>query len=237
LSNTLDLHILDAREAPRYGFSEVAQYLGVPVSTVRAWTIGQDYRSRRDGRKVFRPVIELPDPEEKLLSFSNLVEVHLLDAIRRGYRVPLPRVRTGLEYLREKFSSPHPLLDHELTTNSRDLFIREWGQLINISQAGQVAIREFLDAYLERIDRDDVGIPIRLYPFTRKRDLREPRHISIDPTVAFGRPVLAGTNIAATVIVERYKSGESILELADDYGREAGEIEEAIRLIVPPLAA
>jgi hypothetical protein len=35
--------------------------------------------------------------------------------------------------------------------------------------------------------------------------------------------------IATDVIAQRYKAGESIAELADDYDRSQGEIEEAIR--------
>ena len=51
----------------------------------------------------------------------------------------------------------------------------------------------------------------------------------IDPGVAFGRPVLAGTSIPTIAIAERFKAGESEAELALDYGREESEIEEAIR--------
>ncbi len=80
-----------------------------------------------------------------------------------------------------------------------------------------------------RIERDPHGLPIRLYPFTRPGDLDQPRAVVIDPRVSFGRPVLAGTGIATAVIAERYKAGESTAELAQDYGREQAEIEEAIR--------
>ena len=73
------------------------------------------------------------------------------------------------------------------------------------------------------------GFALRLYPFTRKRQLEEPKVVVIDPFVSFGRPVLAGTGIPTAVIADRYKAGESIDQLADDYGRQRGEIEEAIR--------
>jgi uncharacterized protein (DUF433 family) len=51
----------------------------------------------------------------------------------------------------------------------------------------------------------------------------------IDPQVSFGRPVLVGTGIPTAVIAGRYKAGESMDALADDYGRQRFEIEEAIR--------
>ena len=62
-----------------------------------------------------------------------------------------------------------------------------------------------------------------------KHDLREPKVVVIDPRISYGRPVLAGTGIPTAVVAERYKAGESIDELAEDYGRSRKEIEETIR--------
>jgi uncharacterized protein (DUF433 family) len=90
-------------------------------------------------------------------------------------------------------------------------------------------MREMLAAHLKRIDRDAAGAPIRLYPFTRKHDLEEPRVVMMDPRVQYGRPVLVRSGIPTAVVAERYKAGESIQDLATDYGREPREIEEAIR--------
>jgi uncharacterized protein (DUF433 family) len=51
----------------------------------------------------------------------------------------------------------------------------------------------------------------------------------IDPFVAFGRPTIEGSGVPVTSVIERYRAGESIEELADDYEIETGKIEEAIR--------
>jgi uncharacterized protein (DUF433 family) len=90
-------------------------------------------------------------------------------------------------------------------------------------------MRELLEAHLRRIERDERGLAVRLFPFTRRRELDEPRVVVIDPRVSFGRPVLVGTGIPTSVIADRYKAGESMDQLADDYGRPRLEIEEAIR--------
>ena len=230
----------DARELPSYGFSEAAHYLRIPTSTLRAWALGQDYRTR-EGVKLFKPVIDLPDQKLKFLSFMNLVEAHVLDAIRRDHHIPLPKVRMALNYLKKGFPSAHPLTDHKFETDGLDLFVEKYGQLINISRTGQLAIRKFLEAHLRRIVRDSAGSPLRLYPFTRKRQaeewMDEPRAVVIDPYISFGRPVLSGTGIPTAIIAERYKAGESIEELADDYGRPSSEIQEAIRCELPSKAA
>ena len=83
--------------------------------------------------------------------------------------------------------------------------------------------------YLRRIERDPHGIPIRLYPFTRDPEADEPRAVVIDPRISFGRPVLAGTGIATVIVAERFNAGESMEDLAVDYGRGRSDIEEAIR--------
>lgn len=225
---TFDKHF-DAREIPSYSVMEAAHYLRIPRTTIRDWVSGRHYRSTA-GVRFSRPIIQIPDPAVKLLSFMNLVEIHVLDAIRRTHDIPLEKVRAAMMYLAKQFPSRHPLADQEFVTDGLNLFIKKFSQLINISQEGQLAIQEVLQAHLHRIDRDFKGIPVRLYPFTWKRKLHEePRAVVIDPLVSFGRPVLTGTGIPTAMIAERYKAGESMDDLAEDYGRRRLDIEEAIR--------
>ena len=218
----------DPRLLPAYTIAEAAHYLRIPIPTLRSWVVGR-YYPVKGGRRFFQPVIALPRKSRYLLCFVNLVEAHVLDSIRSRVNVQLQKVRTGVAYLKKQFRDDHPLADHLIETDSRDLFLRKFGQLINISQEGQLALREVLDAYLQRIERDDSGVAMRLYPFTRKRELDEPRVVVIDPRISFGRPVLVGTGIPTAVIADRYKAGESIDDLARDYHRGRLEIEEAIR--------
>ena len=47
--------------------------------------------------------------------------------------------------------------------------------------------------------------------------------------VAANHPPVIAAGIPTALVAERYKAGESIDELAEDYGRSRKEIEEAIR--------
>jgi len=94
---------------PAYGINEAAHYLGVPKATLRSWVLGRPYPTGAR-KRFFRPVIELPTEEERLLSFQNLVEAHVLDAIRRVHGVTFGRVRKAVEYLKKQFGSRHPLI-------------------------------------------------------------------------------------------------------------------------------
>jgi uncharacterized protein (DUF433 family) len=219
----------DLREIAAYSIAEAAHYLRIPVATLRSWVRGRYYPTEH-GRSFFRPLIELPDPNLGSLSFINLVEAHVLDAIRREHNVPLPKVRIALDYVNRLFPVPHPLANHNFQTDGVDLFLSFFETLVAVSQAGQLAMKEMLAAHLRRVERDASGQAVRLYPFTRKRELDEPKIIVIDPYISFGRPAIARRGIATSIVAERYKAGESIDELTQDYNCERGEVEEAVRV-------
>ena len=214
----------DPRELPAYTISEAAHYLAVPAATIRYWSVGRDD---------YAPLIEVPEHVPTLLSFLNLTELHVLAAIRRKHEVKMPSIRRAIQYLAahagQAMDRRHPLISRELETDGLDLFTEQYGQLINISRAGQTAMREIISAAHRRIDRDPAGVPIKLYPFTRTAMDETPTMVVIDPRLSAGRPVIAGTGLATQLIAERYKAGESISDLARDYERGNEEIEEAIR--------
>lgn len=218
-------HILDV---PAYSVAEAAHYLLIPSATLRSWVRGRRYPVA-DGTARFEPVIELPVGQESRLSFTNLVEAHVLDAIRREHGVQLQRVRSALRYMQQQLGMEHPLASRVMLTDGVDLFVERYAQLINVSRAGQLAMGQALSAYLRRVDWSRAGFAIRLYPFTRKRDLEEPKAVVIDPEVSFGKPVLVGTGIPTSTVAERYKAGESVDELAVDYDIRREQVEEAIR--------
>jgi uncharacterized protein (DUF433 family) len=218
----------DVRELPAYGVAEAAHYLLVPRATLRSWVAGMSYGTGTE-RKLFKPVIRPAATSPVALSFINLTEAHVLAAIRRKHRVDMPAVRRAIDYLKKEFGSPHPLADHKFETNGVDLFVERFGQFMSVSQGGQLAVRELLEAHLRRIDRDEKGFPLRLYPFTRIGGTQQPKNIVIDPFISFGRAVITGTGVSTALVAERFKAGESADELANDYGCDREKIEEAIR--------
>jgi uncharacterized protein (DUF433 family) len=207
-------------EVALYAVRDAARYLGVPPATLRAWVFGQ---------RGFRSVIRPADSRSRDLAFINLVEAHVLDGLRRQHRLSLEKVRTAMACLTREFRSDRPLIEHKLSTDGLDVFVELYGRLINASRENRLAIRRVLEAYLRRIEWDEHGRVARLYPFTRALEFDEPRVVVIDPRVAFGCPVIAGTNIPTAIVTQRWKAGEPIEELARDYGRQTLEIEEALR--------
>lgn len=211
----------DHRFYPAYSISEAASYVNVPQSTVRYWSVGHSGHPGILKVAQRRPII--------LLSFINLVELHVLSGIRSIHGVSLPHVRTALRYVAREFKLEHPLVEQQFETDGVDLFVQKYGKLINASKGGQIGLAEILRHALQRVDRDEHGLPVKLYPYTHTDLNSSPTIVVIDPERAGGRPSLAKSGIAIQIVAERYKAGDSIAALVKDYGRSQEEIEEAIR--------
>lgn len=209
------------RTTAAYSMGEAAHYLNLPPTTLRAWCLGQ---------RGFRAVIRLDGKSPWALSFLNLVEAHVLAAIRREHKVPLPAVREALKYVQDHLDLHRPLVQAAFETDGVSLFVERLGQLINASKEGQTAMREILQAHLRRIERDGKGLPIKLFLFTRRDGTAQaPSPIVVDPRISFGRPVLVGRSVPTAVLADRFKAGDSLRELAEDYEAPSEAIEEAIR--------
>jgi len=215
----------DPIELPVCSLSEGAAWLQLPVSTVRAWALGQ---ASAAGAKRSPPVIEIADAARRDLSFQNLVELHVLAAIRRQHRISLQNVRKAVAFLRKRLGTRHPLAARAMLTDGRDLLVEIGPDLVNASRAGQFEMA-IVDAYLERIEFNKRGELLRLYPFTSQSLATDRRSVVIDPRIQFGRPCLRGTGVPTAVVAERFLAGESIASLVEDYGIAAAQIEEALR--------
>ena len=218
-------------DVPSYKVSEASHLLKLNASTVRAWCFGQRYRDRQGSQKPFVPVIAAADPAGRLLSFSNLCELHILGAITRNYRIPLQRVRPALNYVRKQMDEPRPLLAADFRSNGIELFLDHAEHLVSVSRGGQTAMRGDFERALDRIERGGAGNPVLLFPFTRSPEAAtsQPKTVLIDPQIAFGRPVLASARVRTEVIHDRFGAGDSPAEMAKDYGVSEADILEALR--------
>lgn len=216
----------DPRDVPAYLPTEAARYLRIPPATLRSWVLGRAY-PRGSGIAHFDPLILLPESSTNALSFNNIVEAHVLNALRRQHAVSIHDVRTALDYAEKELGIKRLLLREELRTTGGQVFLKRYGQLINLSRSGQIAMEKLLEAYLRRVEWDQSSVPVRLFPFVAPDD-ETPRKVVIDPRVAFGRPVIWPSAISTSTIVERIDAGESQEAVAADYGLNNDEVEEAV---------
>lgn len=217
----------DPRNAPAYQIVEAARYLRLPPATLRAWTLGRAYPTSSGGGR-FQPLIRPAAGNPVLLSFSNLIEAHVLRALRTDHGVSVKDVRKALQFAESRLSIDRLLLSPELRSRAGEVFLDRYGELINLSASGQLAIRHVLEAHLRRVEWDARNLPIRLHPFLLGDAPDEARPIVIDPRVSFGRPMLSASGVSTAAIAGRIDAGESRDEVAADYGVAVSEIDAAV---------
>jgi hypothetical protein len=112
-----------------------------------------------------------------VLSFWNLIEAHVLRALRTDHGVTLSAARKAVDYAEKEFGIDRLLLSPELKSSAGHLFLERYGELVNLSLSGQLAMRKVLEAHLARVDYK-AGFPVRLRPsvFCRHGACREPDH-------------------------------------------------------------
>jgi uncharacterized protein (DUF433 family) len=216
----------DRREQPAYLLAEAARYLKLPVATLRSWVVGRHYPAA--GRvERFHPLLKPASAEPSLLSFWNLIEAHVLRSLRTEHGVAVRELRKAITFAERELGLERLLLRKDLCTHAGQVFLERYGELINLGASGQLAMRKLLEEHLKRVEWDARTFPIRLYPFVPSRPSGE-RSIAIDPTIAFGRPVILRAGISTSAIAERVDAGETVTMLAEDYGLTGDEIEQAI---------
>ena len=216
----------DPRDLPVYTVAEAAHWLGQGPGRLRSWLVGQQDPDKANGKRM-QSVIRAASTRPVTLSFWNLVECSVLITIRDDHRVSLQKIRRALAYVSKRLGQRRPLIQQEFLTDGVHLFVDRLGQLVSASESGQTAMRAVLEASLKRIERDEHGLARRLFPW--RRTPQEPRTISVDASVSFGRPVVAGTGTPVEVLFERFSAGESIEHLAAEYRLGEDEIEDLLR--------
>jgi uncharacterized protein (DUF433 family) len=211
-------------EVPAYSVVEAAAYLGIPAATIENWLSPQT-----------GPLILAPTPKPLTLCFKNLIECHVLRALRVERRLSMARIRAAVLTLRRQWGTRYALADRELSTDDLCIFLEEGGHLYNVSRGGAQVFLEMVSPFLQRIERDPrSGSPTRFYPLVSsaaspRAVAAEPRDIVVDPTICFGRAVIRGSRISTAVVAGRHRAGDRVARLAKEYGRTQEEIKAAIR--------
>lgn len=216
-----------SRDVPAYTPAEAARYVRLPVATLRSWVLGRHYPTAR-GRADFPPLIRPASPNPPWLSFANLIEAHVLRSLRTEHGVSVKELRRALSFAEKSLGIDRLLLRPELRTSAGRVFLDRYGQLIDLTASGQLAMRRMFDEHLNRIEWDSSRFPIRLYPFLSTTGPSNEHPIVIDPRIAFGRPVVASRGIATLTIAERVDAGESVNDIAADYDLAQSDIEQAV---------
>src|ERR1700722_2240679 len=210
-------------ERPLYSYAEAARLLDLSPTTLRWWLEG----SVRGGT-AYPPVIRSEPTGVDVVTWGEFVEARLLKGYRQK-RVPLQKMRPFIEEMRAKLDVASPLAhcrplvdparrklvyDLQIETNlPREMYLVEF-------EGGQTALAPPILQFLERVELDDDGVPIRYWP--QGKDVP----VVIDPSVAFGVPQIRG--IRTELVAESIDAGESEATVASSWGLTPADVKAAV---------
>jgi uncharacterized protein (DUF433 family) len=221
--------------------AEAAGWLTVPRSTFHGWVHGYEHRAPGGRCVVCGPIVlslAAAARGQPAVPFLGLVEGLVLNAFRRA-GVPLQRIRPALDRLDQELGMRHALASDRLTTDGLEVLYDYGavldpggiGQLVTV-RSGQRVFAPMVSEHLRRIryagDRWAERVELPGYAVAR---------VVVDLGVARGRPVLEPTRIPVEDVLHRWIAGDSLAELADDFGLDVAELEDVIRAATRRCAA
>jgi len=226
-------------EAPLYTVAEAARFLGVPTSTLTTWAKG--YVRRPPGRREVRgaPIITSVDAPRNLpvIPFIGLAEGMVLAAFRRA-GVSLQHIREAVGILTREIGIEHALASRSLYTDGAVILFdyadtEHEGELAGLTEVvrRQRVFAPVVREYLKRIEYATDGWAVRLTsPATE-------RHIVVaDPTRAFGQPIFIHGASRVEDVLDRWKAGDPLAEVAEDFGVPFEDVEDVLRVALPVAA-
>jgi uncharacterized protein (DUF433 family) len=203
---------------------ETAAYLDVPKSTVHWW-------ARSQGAKY--PLITcFPSKgRQATVPFIGFAEAFVLSSFRRA-GVPLQRIRPAVEVLEKEIGVEHALASKQLYTDGAEVlfdYANKSGERevmdLTVVRTQQRQFTGVVKDYLKRIHYggDGWASSVRLPTY-------EHAEVVVDPRVAFGLPLLARGGARVEDLVDRFQAGDSVSEIATDFGVASAEVEDVIRV-------
>lgn len=196
---------------PLYTLQQVGQFLGVPRSTLVHW-------------RPFLQHYEVPRRCDPTITFIGLAEAYMLSAFRRA-GVPLQRIRPAVEILTGKIGVEHALGSHRLYTDGAEILYHWDNEQLSVLRNGQYVFRDVLREYLRLIAWGEDDFPIMLQLPTYHQT-----EVFTDPQRAFGQPIFGRTGTKVEDALERFWAGDDLQSIALDYGLDASDVEEAVRV-------
>lgn len=224
---------------PRYTAAEAARFLGVPTSTFATWAKG--YVRRPPGRPEVRgaPIVSSMEASRSFptIPFVGLAEGMVLAAFRKS-GVSLQHIREAVKILEGEIGLEHALASKRLYTSGAKILYdyadsEDDGQLSGLTEVvnRQKVFAPVVKEYLSRIAYARDGWAIRLISPATPRPI-----VTADPARAFGQPIFIRGAGRVEDVIERWKAGDPLFDVAQDFGVPAADVEDVLRLALPVAA-
>lgn len=226
-------------EAPLYTVAEAARFLGVPTSTLATWAKG--YVRRPPGRAEVSgaPIVTSVEAPRNfpVIPFVGLAEGMVLAAFRRA-GVSLQHIREGVAILEKEIGVEHALASRRLFSDGAVILfdyadVEDEGELAGLTEVvrRQRVFAPVVREYLKRIAYAPDGWATRLTSPATERPI-----VIADPARAFGQPIFIHGASRVEDVLDRWKAGDPLAEVAEDFGVPFEDVEDVLRVALPVAA-
>jgi uncharacterized protein (DUF433 family) len=218
------ISVLDSAEKGwgLYSFPEVAQYLHVPIKTLRSW-----FKPRGHKGPLLQGDIVKTIEEGSWLNFHDFIQAYAVKALKDAGVKPRD-VREAISEAKEKYGLPYPLSikGHTIYSDGHGVHILPPGQTqpseLTGKRKGQVSWTEIIKPYLTRLEFDEKGMANKFLVFEKDFGGSIHKRVTMQPDVNFGEPTVEGTGYRASTLRDALLaegSRESVVRFyeVDDY--------------------
>jgi len=211
-------------ERPLYSIGEASRLLSIESRKLHRWLEGGSVAGR-----AYPPVIRTEPTGSDTVTWAEFIEAGFLREYR-ARQISLQQLRTIIDQLRAETNVKYPLAFYRPLVLSKDLVFKiafsdlESGKKHLVVRRGpswQTLWAEAVEVFLDKVDFDTDGIPLRLRPLGKESPL------AIDPDVAFGIPQVGG--IRTEVIAEAFAAGEDEQAIATSWSIALDGVKAALR--------
>ncbi|MBN2447218.1 MAG: hypothetical protein JXO22_10855 [Phycisphaerae bacterium] len=208
-----------------YTPAEAAHYARVTTQMMTRWI---------HGTRTAAAVVcaQLPDDDERTVTFLDFVQALTIRAIRRERNVPLQKIREAVATATEHYNVPYPFaVQHRTFLYDNDIHIElptkspghQTVTQISGQLKGQTLIREIAEPHLE--DLSFSGGLASCY----KAFEAQGRNITLDPTRRFGQPMVDNCDYSVAALLHAYQTEGSVRAAAEALGVSNDDVLMAIR--------
>lgn len=204
-----------------YSVPDISFLLKLPKVKVRRWL--KDFWDGRLAKK-YNEKYSWGEGRDKATNFYTLIEFYVFYQLREA-GVSINTIFAAHENMAKQLQTIHPFASAELLTDGKNiLYAIEDGTTIKADKSQQIALKEIIKNFCQRIDFSEDRLAQKFYPLGKKEK------IVIDPQHQFGQPTIENTNILAETIYNMHNAGESNEFLARLYDIPVKNVEAAISL-------
>jgi len=164
------------------------------------------------------------------MPFIGFAEAYVLSAFRRA-GVPMQRIRPAVEVLTSTIGVEHALASEKLYTDGAEVLFdyasshedKDLLELV-VVRTGQRQFTAVVKDYLKRIHYGNDGWADRV-----RLPIYKQVEVVVDPRRGFGLPILVHGGARVEDVVDRFEAGDSMADIAEDFGVSRDEVEDVVR--------